>query len=248
MKNKKLIFRWAMYILGFVLLALGITLNTKCGLGVSPIISVAYTFSLILNTKIGNTTLVLYSTFVVIEIILHAIKKSPKKVFVFDVLQIVVSIIFTRFMNLFADSIPQLDTVYKGQWQGSMPFRIFVLVIAIILTGIGAAMSLNMRIVPNPGDGIVQAVADTINKPVGFTKNCWDVLMVTISTVLTLLFYQKIADTRLSAFLAVIGLGTVLAVIGVGRVIAVFNHFTYEKMTRRAGVNPFYDNIDVLDE
>lgn len=42
--------------------------------------------------------------------------------------------------------------------------------IAILLTGIGAAMSLNMRIVPNPGDGIVQAVADTINKPVCFTK------------------------------------------------------------------------------
>lgn len=248
MKNKKLIFRWAMYILGFLLLALGITLNTKVGLGVSPIISVAYTFSLILNTKIGNTTLVLYSTFVVIELVLHAIKKSPKKVFVYDALQIVVSVVFTRFINLFADYIPQLDVVYKGQWQGSMAFRIFVLVIAIILTGVGAAMSLNMRIVPNPGDGIVQAVADTIKKPVGFTKNCWDVLMVTISTVLTIVFYSKIADTRLNAFFAVIGLGTVLAVIGVGRVIAVFNHFTYEKMTRNAGVNPVYDNIDILDD
>ena len=29
---------------------------------------------------------------------------------------------------------------------------------SIILTGVGAAMSLNMRIIPNPGDGIVQAI------------------------------------------------------------------------------------------
>ena len=170
MKSKKAIYRWTVYILGFILLAMGIVLNTKCGLGVSPIISVAYTFSLILGTKIGNTTLVLYSVFVLFEIILHAIRKCPKKIFLFDILQIAVSVIFTRFINLFSDFIPQLDVVYKNQWQGSMPFRIFVLFIAITLTGLGAAMSLNMRLVPNPGDGIVQAVADTIKKPVGFTK------------------------------------------------------------------------------
>ena len=34
--------RWIFYILGMVVLAAGITLNTKKGLGVSPIISVAY--------------------------------------------------------------------------------------------------------------------------------------------------------------------------------------------------------------
>lgn len=42
-------------------------------------------------------------------------------------------------------------------------------------TGIGAALSLNMRIVPNPGDGIVQAIADCTRKSVGFTKNCVDI-------------------------------------------------------------------------
>lgn len=236
MQTKKIIYRWVFYILGFILLAMGIVLNTKCGLGVSPIISVAYTFSLILGTKIGNTTLVLYSVFVLLEIILHAIRKAPKKVFLYDSLQIVVSVIFTRFINLFSDFVPQLDVVYKDGWQGSMPFRIFILIIAIILTGIGAAMSLNMRLVPNPGDGIVQAVADTIKKPVGFTKNCWDILMVTISSVLTLVLYTKIADTRINAFLSVISIGTILAVIGVGRVIAVFNHFTYDKMMQKSGV------------
>lgn len=237
MKSKKAIYRWTIYILGFILLAMGIVLNTKCGLGVSPIISVAYTFSLILGTKIGNTTLVLYSVFVLFEMILHAIRKCPKKVFLFDILQIAVSVVFTRFINLFSDFIPQLDVIYKNQWQGSMPFRIFVLIIAIILTGLGAAMSLNMRLVPNPGDGIVQAIADTFKKPVGFTKNCWDILMVSISTILTITLYTRIADTRLNAFLAVISIGTILAVIGVGRVIAVFNHFTYDKMMKKSGIS-----------
>ncbi|MDY4110812.1 MAG: hypothetical protein SOY48_08035 [Eubacterium sp.] len=41
MNSKKAIYRWTIYVLGFILLAMGIVLNTKCGLGVSPIISVA---------------------------------------------------------------------------------------------------------------------------------------------------------------------------------------------------------------
>ena len=49
--------------------------------------------------------------------------------------------------------------------------RFLFLLLAIVLTGVGAAMSLNMRLIPNPGDGIVQAIADTIHKSVGFTKN-----------------------------------------------------------------------------
>ena len=48
-----------------------------------------------------------------------------------------------------------------------------VLIAGIVLTGIGAAMSLNMRVIPNPGDGIVQAIADFVRKPVGITKNCF---------------------------------------------------------------------------
>ena len=241
MDRKKLAYRFAIYMLGFVFLAFGITLNTKCGLGVSPIISVAYTFSLILDIKVGNTNFVLYCLLILIEIVLHAIRKQPKMVFVFDILQIVVSIIFTRVINVFSEFIPQFDVEYSGQWQGSLPFRIFLLIIAITFTGIGCALSLDMRMVPNPGDGIVQAVSDTVKKPVGFCKNCIDVFMVAITATLTFSMYTKIAATPVKSFLSVIGLGTVLAVIGVGRIIAIFNHFYYSKLTHKAGINPILD-------
>lgn len=105
--------------------------------------------------------------------------------------------------------------------------RLLVLLLALLCTGIGAAMSLNMRIVPNPGDGIVQAIADCIHRSVGFTKNCFDVLNVTITIVISL-----VCTGRLHG----IGIGTVLAVILVGRTIAVFNHFTKEKLTALAGI------------
>ena len=67
-----------------------------------------------------------------------------KRVFLMDILQLPLSLIFTRFMNLFS--------LYLPDFSGSaLTERILVLLIAIALTGIGAAMSLNMRLVPNPG-------------------------------------------------------------------------------------------------
>ena len=40
---KQQIFRFLIYGMGIVILALGITLNTKTGLGVSALVSIAYT-------------------------------------------------------------------------------------------------------------------------------------------------------------------------------------------------------------
>lgn len=179
-------YRVLFYITGLLVLALGLTLNTKTGLGVSPIISVAYSTSVIVNQNFGNATLALYSLFVSIELILHLIrerryetasegvlahagKTDRKLIFLMDILQIPLSLVFTRFLNLFSTWIPDLYSGSTGS-AGEMVFRITVLIIAIILTGIGAAMSLNMRIVPNPGDGIVQAIADTVQKTSALPK------------------------------------------------------------------------------
>lgn len=67
-------YRVLFYAVGLLVLALGLTLNTKTGLGVSPIISVAYSISQIFDHNFGNMTLALYSVFVVIEMILHLIR------------------------------------------------------------------------------------------------------------------------------------------------------------------------------
>lgn len=242
--KKTYFYRGLFYLIGLLVLALGITLNTKTGLGVSPIISVSFSISTIWNLNFGNTTLALYALFVVIEMILHSIrslhaKKSEglplehanqmnlKLVLVMDLLQFPLSLIFTRFLNLFSGMIPNLKDAYPDTFAGSFAGRIAFLIFAIILTGVGAAMSLNMRIIPNPGDGIVQAIADFIRKSVGFTKNCFDLFNICVTISVSLIFTHHLVG---------IGLGTVLAVIGVGRAIAAFNHFFKKPMASLAGM------------
>ena len=63
-------------------------------------------------------------------------------------------------------------------------------------------MSLNMRIVPNPGDGIVQAIADTVRKSVGFTKNSFDLFNISVTIILSL---------ACTGHLVGVGIGTILA-------------------------------------
>ena len=213
--KKSTIYRAMFYIAGLLILALGIVLNTKSGLGVSPIISISYSVSVIYGLNFGNATFGLYAVFVAVEIMLHLIRRPEGSLLLTlgkDVLQLPLSLAFTRFMNLFSVLLPEPD--------GFLPQL-------LVLTGIGAAMSLNMRVIPNPGDGIVQAIADFVRKPVGITKNCFDLFDVCLTAVICLAAGHKVIG---------IGLGTVLAVLGVGRVIALFNHLFMKKMDALAGL------------
>ena len=242
MRTKETGYRALVYILGLLVLAMGLTLNTKAGLGVSPIISISYAVSEISGHNFGNTTLALYAFFVLTEMILHAIrikrqkkhsneilkhaeKTDAKLIFLMDFLQIPLSIVFTRFLNLFSAMVPDIQAEGKNA-AVLFEIRLLVLALALILTGIGAALSLNMRIVPNPGDGIVQAIADCIHKNVGFTKNCVDMICVALTVIICLI----------SGKLYGIGIGTIIAMVVVGRIIAVFNHFTKEKLIKLTGV------------
>lgn len=137
--KKTMFFRILFYIIGLLVLALGLTLNTKVGLGVSPIISVSFSISTICGLNFGNMTLVLYAVFVLVEILLHtgqyrrsrqttagegclyAKQVDLKITLLFDVLQFPLSLIFTRFLNLFSEQIPELQTAYADAFAAACP-------------------------------------------------------------------------------------------------------------------------------
>lgn len=197
--------RIVVYVVGMFILALGLTLNTKANLGVSPIISVPYSISQITGLNFGDLTFIEYALFVFIEVLIHIRQKNKKRIFS-DLLQLPLSLIFTRLLNVFSAYIPTSN---------QFGMQLLILAMAIICTGVGAAMSLSMQFVPNPGDGIVQALAGKFNKSVGLTKNIFDCICVCMTICISLIFAHAILG---------IGIGTVIAVLGVGRVIALFHH------------------------
>lgn len=213
MKNP---YRWLIYGLGMAVLAFGITLNTKTGLGVSPIISVSYSVSQIFSLNFGDMTFVLYALFVLVQLALRS-----RSEWVATLLQIVVSLIFSRLLNLFDALIP-----YSGADHG-LAVNAILLAAAIFLTGLGIAMTVNMRLAPNPGDGIVQAIAEKIGRSQGYTKNIFDIGCVCTTVVVGLCFAGEVIG---------IGIGTIAAMIGVGRAVALVNGLLRDKMQSAAGI------------
>ena len=211
--KRKLINRLLSYGLGIVILALGITLNTKTGLGVSALVSIAYTVANAWNLNFALMTFLLYTCFALIEVGLKWGFLPPlRKVIWKDLLQIPFSLAFSLLLNVFGGIIPVAEHVGA---------QIVMLVLAIVCTGIGAAMIVDMHLIPNPADGLARVLGEKCGKNMGFGKNLFDFSAIVISIVIGMIGAGHIVG---------IGIGTVVAMICTGRVIAVFNHFLKKKI------------------
>lgn len=204
------------YFLGLTVLALGLTLNTKTGLGVSPVTSLPYAFSQILDIDFGDAVFVSHLVFIAVELILK--KQKTERILI--LLQIPLGVVFTRVMNLFGAIFNfTLDTFLE---------KLIVLFFAIVCAGVGTALILDMQFIPTPGTGVLWAISETIGKDVGLVKNIVDLIFVTGSFMLGWFFGNP--------FLSV-GFGTVLGVLGVGRTIAVFDRFFQKYIHNQAGLS-----------
>lgn len=199
---------------GLMILALGIVLNTETTLGVSPIISVPYSISSIWTLNFALITFIVYVIQVILQFVIKG-KNSEWK----DALQIAVCIAFTSFLNLFEKMIVLHPETFLQKF--------IVLLAAIVITAVGAAMTVNMKIVPNPADGLAKTVGDALHKDMGFGKNVIDLISVAITCAIGFVC---------TGHLVAIGIGTVCAMIGVGRVIALFNYLCKDKLDGLAGL------------
>lgn len=212
----KRINRVGIYLLGMLALVVGISLNAKTGLGVSPITSVAYSLAVIYGFELGDTLFALYILFVLVQLVLR-----ERTYLWYNLFQIPTSLLFSRLLNLVDAGI-----AYDGGQHG-LVINLAVLLVAIVLTGAGVSMTVNMRIVPNPADGIVQAIAQRVGWEQGWTKNVFDVACVLLTALIGLVGVQKIIG---------ISIGTLVAMVGIGRVVSVTNRLFQVRMCAAAGL------------
>ena len=207
-------FRGGIYAVGLILLSMGITLSTKTGLGVSTVTSIPYAISRAFDLNFSMMVFVVYGIFVAIQFLLKG--KNRRWL---DLLQLPVSIAFSAFLQWFGTLLPlQFDAL----WQ-----NLIMMVFAIVFTGVGIFMMVNMELVPNPPDGLTQAISMAIKKDMGFAKNVLDLGCVAVALMVDLLFSRALVS---------VGIGTILSMIFIGRVVAVFGHRFREPMRKMAGI------------
>lgn len=200
-----------------IILALGLTLNTKAGLGVTPVLSLPFSSSQIFGISFGDAILIFYVMYVLLQLAIRKMKSWR-----YDWMQLPLSLVFSRVMNFLGWTISYDSTLH------SFTLNFIILLLSIALTGIGASMTLNMRLIPNPADGAVQAVADETGIRTGTAKNIFDFCCVLITVTLCLISGKGLIGLHV---------GTVVSVIGVGRAIAVTDRIWRDKMLRAAGMD-----------
>lgn len=190
---KKLI-RFVLYLAGLAILSVGVVLNTKTGLGVSAINSVPFVISQLSGYTLGVMTVVVYMVHILIQVVL--LKKFTLQM----LLQVPFSVLFGAYVNLFNDS---LDFMAEG-----IVWQILLLLVAVVLTSLGAYLSVAMNIVPNAPDAMAKTVGEKLGKDYGYGKNVVDIICVIISCAIGLIFGGRIIG---------IGIGSVAAALLIGR-------------------------------
>lgn len=85
----KLAARLGIYLIGLVVLAFGVTLAVNSNLGVSPVTSLPYVVSQVLNVTLGTCTIIVYTCYIFLQMILKGGKFQPALL-----LQLVFSTVF----------------------------------------------------------------------------------------------------------------------------------------------------------
>lgn len=188
--------RLIIYVLGVLILGFGIVLNTKTGLGVAAINSVPYALSQMTSLTLGNWTPILYCVFIICELIIY--KKIDIKVILQFPFSYVMGMILD-FYNTYITFVP----AHMGQ-------SFLLLCIAIILTALGAYLVVSMDLVPNPADGMVNALSYLSHQEFGQVKWIFDCLMMSLTILMTWIMTHHVIG---------IGIGTIISALCVGRCI-----------------------------
>lgn len=191
--------RILLFSIGIITLAFGVVLNTKTNLGVPSMSSVPYVLSTLSSLTLGQTTMFMYILYVVSQTFL--LKKITLKV----ILQIPFSFFFGTIVDLFDSSLKIVPT--------SLYFSFFYLILAIIITSLGAYLVVTMNLVLNPPDGIVNTLAEVSHREFGQVKFFFDCSMVALSLIISYIFTHQFTG---------FGIGTIASALLVGKTISIF--------------------------
>ncbi len=169
---------------GLCIMALGVAFSIKAALGTSPISSFPYVTSYISGLSVGTTTIIINTFLVLIQIPILRSKYQW-----FQLLQLPAVILFGLMIDVCGILIQGIIyTNYFQQW--------ILCLIGILLVGLGVSIEVTAGLVTTAGEGVVLAVCQVL--PVRFStmKIIFDVTLVCISIIVSLVFVGRLEGVR----------------------------------------------------
>lgn len=187
MKNNKpnhIFKRFILLCSGLIIMAIGVAFSIKAGLGTSPISSVPYVTAKISGLSVGITTIIMNALFIIIQICI-----LNKEYDWFQLLQFPAAILFGSTIDiavLFIDFIS--ISSYWQQW--------ILCILGIIFLALGISFEIQANLVTTAGEGVVLAICKVFPIKFGNMKVIFDITLVTLSVLLSIIFLGEPTGVR----------------------------------------------------
>lgn len=194
--------RIMIYILGTLLLGIGVTFSIKADLGVSPVSSLGYAIALITSISVGTAVFLSNLLFIAVQIILSR-KFEAKNYF----LQLVSSVLVSAFIDI---------TLALGIFlpeATSWILKIIYLAISLVIIAFGVFFYVNARLPLASYDALVPLVGEKFKLPFGKAKTRCDLINVVVSALICLLFIQSFGSIGIGTFIAAYLTGKIVGII-----------------------------------
>lgn len=180
--------RYLLFVASLFINAFGIAFITKALLGTSPITSVTYVLSLFTPFTMGIWTILLNLLFVVLEPFLMT-RKDLREDLRMYLLQIPISFCFGLFIDFSMFMLSWLKpSVYVMQ--------VTVLLIGCIILALGIALEVKANAAMMAGEYFVKTITRRFHGEFGYVKLGFDVTLLTIACILSLVFLSNIQGVR----------------------------------------------------
>ncbi len=223
--------RLAIYLLGLMIIALGINISKMSGLGISPVSSIPRALEVVLGkhfgwVTLGNMVIVIYCVLVLLQVIVLRKKFQLK-----NVLGVPVALIFGLMVDLVGIDPNATGHLLAGFAENHTPqsyiMKLIFLLVSIVVIGIGVYIYLKPSLVPMPAEGLAGAISQITKKPFGDCKTAVDVGLILTALIIQLIFLGGLAS--FTGDTVVVREGTILSAICVGQVVKLLNRVFNKK-------------------
>ena len=198
--KKQICGRYLLFLVGLFIASMGVAFSTKAGLGTSPVASVPYSVSLALGILSFGTWLNLMS---VIQIVIQVLVLKGKCNYIEIAIQTVLAFVYGYLTDFSCWLIRVIELkTYIGCF-------VFMLLGCIILA-FGIWIQLKGNVAMLPGEAMNRAICKVTGKRYENIKIVFDILYITISAVICLVFLGKLEGVREGSIIAAILVGTII--------------------------------------
>lgn len=203
--RKDYFYRYMWFFIGVIINSFGVAFITKAALGTSPISSIPYVLSEgIPSLSFGATTFIFNMLLIIFQIIY--LGKDYKKI---QLLQIVVNMVFSVFIDISMSALFWLEP-------SGIVEKIISLALGCAILGFGISIEVAPGALMVPGEGVVSALASKSKMKFGTIKIMFDVSLMVIAGILSLIMIHGIDR---------LGLGTIISALIVGKFVNIFNKY-----------------------